>query len=140
MTLDFSPLQNALAQLAESLEYLNSDFAQDLQLCKQFRYATIHAFSCSYELSCKSLRRFLQSSTDSADIITAMTFPELIRTGYEKGLLQNSWSAWRLYRDARNSTSHAYAENIADEVLTKIPGFLAEAQYLHARLTEKSSA
>jgi nucleotidyltransferase substrate binding protein (TIGR01987 family) len=135
--LDFTPLHNALEQLSESLSYLGSDLAKDPKLFRQFRSATIQAFEYSYELSCKSIKRFLQASTPSAEIIEGMTFSELIRTAYEKGLIQHSWSVWRLYRDARNSTSHAYAERVADEVLEKIPAFLQEARYLYQKLMEK---
>ncbi len=138
--LDFSAFKNALEQLQKSLRFLNSDLAQDTELYEQFRSATIQAFEYCYELSHKSLKRFLQVQTPSSDMINAMSFPELIRTGYEKGLLQNSWSLWQEYRDARNKSSHAYDESVADKVLQKIPDFLDEALYLYDKLHEKKDA
>lgn len=43
-TIDTSSLQNALAQLQESLEFLDSDLAKNKKLYNQFRSATIQAF------------------------------------------------------------------------------------------------
>ncbi len=135
---NFDALHNALAQLTESLEFLHSELASNPKLLRQFRSATIQAFEYCYELAHKSLKRFLLQNTPSADVINEMTFADLIRTGHEKGLLQNSWSVWRLYRDARNSSSHAYSEQVANAVLQHVPAFLAEAQYLCQQLMQKT--
>src|SRR5688572_10594092 len=135
--LDFSVFKNALEQLRKSLAFLNSDLAQDRDVYEQFRSATIQAFEYCYELSHKSLKRFLRVKTPSAETIDEMTFSEMIRTGYEKGLLKNSWSVWQNYRDARNKSSHAYEESVANTVLQKIPDFLEEASYLYRKLEEK---
>ena len=97
MIIDISAFKNALEQLKTSLAYLQSDLSQDKGLYAQFRSATIQAFKYSYELSHKSLKRFFKMTMPSQDVIEDMTFSELIRTGYEKGLLQNSWSQWKLY-------------------------------------------
>jgi nucleotidyltransferase substrate binding protein (TIGR01987 family) len=139
-SLDFSNLQDAITQMKESLFFLESELAKDQRLYAQFRSAAIQAFEYSYELAHKSLKRFLQTTMPSAEIIAGMSFPELIRTGYEQGLLKNSWSIWKEYRDARNASSHAYSGQVADEVLTKIPAFLEEALYLHRKLDTKKNA
>jgi nucleotidyltransferase substrate binding protein (TIGR01987 family) len=139
-SLDFSSLDKAIKQLQKSLSYLDSDLAKnDSDLYAQFRSASIQAFEYCYELGHKSLKRYLQKTMPSQEIIDIMSFPELIRTGYETGLLQNSWNIWREYRDARNHTSHAYAEHIADSVLLVIPKFLHEIQFLYLKLNLSSS-
>ena len=69
-----------------------------------------------------------------------MSFSEMIRTAYEKGLVKNSWSLWQEYRDARNKTSHAYDETVADKVLEIIPLFLEEALYLYNKLETNKDA
>jgi nucleotidyltransferase substrate binding protein (TIGR01987 family) len=135
--LDFSAFDNALKQLQKSISFLKSDLANDKDIYEQFRSATIQAFEYCYELSHKSLKRFLQVKTPSSDIIDEMSFPEMIRTGYEKGLLKNSWSQWQEYRAARNKSSHAYDAKIADTVLETIPLFLEEALYLYNKLEAK---
>lgn len=139
-SLDFSIFKKALGQLQKSIAFLHSDLAKDKDLYEQFRGATIQAFEYSYELSHKSLKRFLKIKTPSSDVIEAMSFPELIRTGHDKGLLQNSWSVWQIYRESRNRSSHAYDENIADDVAQKASAFLQEGLYLYHQLEAKKDA
>lgn len=129
-TLSTSALEKAIGQLTTSLEYLNSDLAKDVGLYAQFRSASIQSFEYTYELTHKLLKKYLQQTMPSREIVDEMTFSELIRTGYEKGLLGNSWDIWKEYRDARNRTSHTYQEALADDVVEILPSFLLEAQYL----------
>jgi hypothetical protein len=65
-----------------------------------------------------------------------MSVQEIIRTGAEKGLLLHSWDEWRIYRAARNATSHAYNENKAEEVFLSIPAFYEDAIYLQHQLEQ----
>lgn len=39
-----------------------------------------------------------------------MSFPTLIRTASENGLLRSGWDTWYEFRKARNLTSHVYDE------------------------------
>jgi hypothetical protein len=66
------------------------------------------------------------------------SFPELIRTGSERGLLLSGWDVWKGYRTARGITSHTYDEARADQVFAVIPQFLQDARYLLAQLQERS--
>ena len=66
-----------------------------------------------------------------------MSFADLIRAGSDAGLLAGDWPAWRVYRDMRARTSHTYDEGTALEVVSAIPDFLTEADYLLARLEER---
>jgi nucleotidyltransferase substrate binding protein (TIGR01987 family) len=129
--IDYSALEKAIAQLETSLGYTQSNLAKsDPQLAVQFRSASIQAFEYTYELSHKLLKRYLESTDPSPERLDAMNFQDLIRTGAEKGMLQNSWDKWQLYRKARGITSHTYNEVSAVEVFALIPAFLAEAQFL----------
>ena len=101
--------------------------------------ACIQRFEFVYELSHKTLRRFLRVDSASSDEIDALTFPDLIRVGAARGLLLNGWPRWRDYRDARSISSHTYDEPKARKVFALIPQFLDEARYLHARLKEELS-
>ena len=90
--IDISPLEKAIAQLQESLNYADSDLAKyDARLARQFRSAAIQAFEYTYELSHKMLKRYLEATEPTPESIDAMSFQELIRTGAEKGLLLHSW-------------------------------------------------
>ena len=132
MSLDISPLINAIARLSEGLQRYQQDIT-DIQI----RDGLVQRFEFTYEISHKMLKRYLEQSSASPDQFDAMPFADLIRTANEQGLLQGDWPAWRGYRDMRSKTSHTYDEDIALQVVAGIPAFLAEAQFLAAQLTER---
>lgn len=138
-TLDYSPLERALAQLEKSLGYFHSEMGRkNPDLREQFRAATIQAFEYTYELSHKMLKRYLKATWPNPSEIDEMSFQTLIRTGWNRGLLRNSWDQWRLYRIARGTTSHTYDEVKAIEVLAIVPDFVEEARHLLTELRNRT--
>jgi hypothetical protein len=79
------------------------------------------------------LERFLMRAA-SVEPDQKMTFPTLIRTASEMGLLRSGWDVWYGFREARNLTSHVYNEEVARRVVDKIPSFAEEAEHLYAEL------
>jgi nucleotidyltransferase substrate binding protein (TIGR01987 family) len=132
MALDQSLLEKAVARLAEGLARYQRDSADD-----QIRDGLIQRFEFTYDLAPKILRRHLEAAADSPGSIDLMTFPSLIRTGWEQGLLQGGWPAWHGFRDMCNTTSHLYDEAKAVEVAAKIPAFLEEVQFLVQQLNAR---
>lgn len=132
MSLDISPLLNALARLQEGWARYQQDIS-DIQI----RDGLVQRFEFTYEISHKMLKRYLEQTSASPDQFDAMPFADLIRTANEQGLLKGDWPAWRGYRDMRSKTSHTYDEDVALQVVAGIPAFLAEAQFLAAQLTER---
>jgi nucleotidyltransferase substrate binding protein (TIGR01987 family) len=131
MSLDLTPLRSATDRLAEALARLKAT-PEDTVI----RDSVIKRFEFTYELSHKTLRRFLAEYGADADVVSTMTFPELIRTGNQKNLLRSEWPRWRAFRDARNRTAHTYQEKAAQAVLAEIPDFLAEAKHLYVSMRE----
>ena len=84
------------------------------------------------------LRRYLAMSDANPDSVAQMSFPTLIRTANERGLLLNEWSRWKQYRDDRNITSHTYDETKAIRVVAGIPAFIEEVRYLHDSMTQRA--
>jgi len=141
VTLDLSSFANALAQLEKSLVYCASELArQDPEIGRLFRAAAIQAFEFTYELSWKMLRRYLEATLPNPAAVAEMSFPELIRTGSERGLLLSGWDVWQGYRRARGTTSHTYDEVQADQVFAIIPQFAQEARHLLVQLQKRSGA
>lgn len=133
MKLELSSFEKALASLDEALaEYdrTQSQFVKD---------ACIQRFEYTYELAHKLLKRQLEAMSPNPSEIDQMSFPDMIRSGAERGLLANGWDEWRRFRDARNATSHAYNEKKANEVFVRIPAFRDEAAFLLARLQERNA-
>lgn len=135
MALDFSTLLNAIDRLAEGLARWKQDLSDT-----QIRDGLIQRFEFTYDLSHKMLRRALAESAANPEEIDRLSFPELIRTADEQGLLPGTWTDWRVYREMRNITSHSYDEAKALQVAAAIPAFLGEARGLAARLTARGAA
>jgi len=135
MPLDFTSLVNAVARLDEGLERYGRDPSD-----AQIRDGLIQRFEFTYDLSHRMLRRVLEESAAVPEEVDRMSFPTLIRTAAEQGLLRRGWEDWRLFREMRNITSHSYDEAKALQVAAAIPGFLDEARALVARLTGTAAA
>lgn len=134
MTLDPTPLGNAVQRLRDGLVRHRAE-PQDEQL----RDGPIQRFEFTYELSHKTLRRYLSYHGGSPDEITGLAFADLIRVGNAAGLLRGEWPAWRRFREMRTRTSHTYDARTAEEVVAAIPDFLAEAEYLLHELQRRSA-
>jgi nucleotidyltransferase substrate binding protein (TIGR01987 family) len=135
MALDFSSLAKAVARLDEGLTRYASDTGDS-----QIRDGLIQRFEFTYDLAHKMLRRVMEASAANPEAVDRMTFPELIRTAAEQGLTASGWPAWQAWREMRNITSHSYDEAKAMQVVSGIPGFLAEARDLLARLSRTAEA
>ena len=131
MTLDLSPLEKAVARLGEGLDRYQRDTSDT-----QIRDGLIQRFEFTYDLAHKMLRRTLAEASATPEEIDRMSFPTLIRTADEQGLLKSDWTVWHDYRDMRNITSHTYDEAKALEVAAHIPDFLEEARELTRRLRQ----
>lgn len=129
MSLDFTPLERAVARLSEGLSRHQAEPADT-----QLRDGLIQRFEFTYDLSHKMLRRALEAAAATPGEIDRMSFPTLVRTGYEQGLLEQGWPAWEAYRKMRNITSHTYDETRASAVVAMIPEFLGEVRFLVDRL------
>ncbi len=132
MTLNFTPLRNAIARLDEGMQRYLVD-PTDIQI----RDGLIQRFEFTYDLSHKSLRRAIEAASPNPEEVDQMTFPTLIRTAFEQRLIAGDWNDWQEYRKMRNITSHTYDEAKAREVTAAIPGFLTEASELLARLENR---
>lgn len=139
MDLEFSPLESAISQLEKSLKFATSPMAnRDVELFEQLRNSVIQCFEFTYELSHKMLKRYLEHTAASPEDADLSTFQNLIRTGNEKGLLRSDWSQWKIYRQARTDSSHAYDVGKAEAVYAIAPDFLEEAKYLYRQLIREN--
>jgi len=140
LSLDYTPLVNAIAQLEKSLTYANSPAAlADPGLREQLRNSVIQCFEFTYELSWKMLKRYLEETEASPVDIDISTFQDLIRLGNERALLRSDWRQWKTYRQARTDSSHTYDAAKAEAVFAVAPDFLIEARALLNELTRRSA-
>jgi nucleotidyltransferase substrate binding protein (TIGR01987 family) len=138
MPLDLSSLRDAIAQAEDALSYTRSDLAKnDAGLAMHLQAGSIQAFEFTYELSIKTLKRYLQETEATPSDVEEMSFNQLIRRGYELGLLQAEIEQWRDFRRSRGLTSHTYNKEKAEGVFTRIPDFLREATFLLMQLEKR---
>ena len=126
-----TPLENALETLLEAINIYQSESSNTL-----VRDGLIQRFEFCYDLSTKFLKRHLSHIADDPNATHEMSFQEIIRDGYTKGLLKNSWDTWHSYREGRNITSHSYDEKKALSVVGIIPDFYSEAYYFLTKLQQ----
>lgn len=132
IVLDLQPLKKAIARLGEGIARYEQDIADT-----QIRDGLVQRFEFTYEISHKTLKRYLELASASSDAFDSMAFPDLIRSANGQGLLLSDWPVWRRFREMRSKTSHSYDEAVALEVVAAIPAFLAEAAYLCAQLQSR---
>jgi nucleotidyltransferase substrate binding protein (TIGR01987 family) len=126
---DFSPLSRAIARLDEGWHRYQQDTSDT-----PIRDGLIQRFEFTYEISHKMLKRHLEAVSPNPTELDEMSFQDLIRSANEQDLLLGGWPDWKRYRDMRAKTSHSYDEDVAQDVVSGIPGFLAEAGHLLQRL------
>ena len=101
---------------------------------------TIQAFEFTYELVIKFIRRYLEHTEPSRETIASMTFPTLIRTANERGLMVTDITIWKQFRDARNITSHTYDQMKAIEVMSVIPLFIDACEQFIDTLQQRTKS
>lgn len=131
MKLDLNALEKANISFSKAInEYsLNEDneFVRD---------SVIQRFEYTYELSSKIIKRYLSVTSADPSSINEMSFQELVRESYTKGILKNSWDIWKRYRENRNRTSHGYNETDAIEIAENVQVFYSEVEFLLSKLEE----
>ena len=129
MKLDLAPLDDAIAQLEEAIEYHGSELASgDPALKLHLRAAAIQAFGFTYELSFKMAKRHLEQVSPNPAAFDEMSFKAIMREAFRRGLVQSEVPIWDQYRMLRGTTSHTYNAGKAQMVFESLPDFLREAE------------
>lgn len=140
MALDLTSLRLAIAQTDEALEFCRSDLARfNPRLALHLRAAAVQAFEFTYDLSHYTLKRYLEETEPNPAGVEEMSFDDLIRRGYELGLLQAEVSEWGMFRRQRDTVRHTYNESKAQDAFNGIPGFLKNAKFLSNEIERRQS-
>lgn len=79
------------------------------------------------------LKRRLEADSASPYEIDNLLFKKLIRTGAEKGFIDNPLG-WFKYRRLRNQTAHAFCKDKASAVYSQANPLLESASHLYSCL------
>ncbi len=129
---DLRPFASALKQLQLAIGARANEPDNTL-----IRDAVIQRFEFTYELSVKTLRRYLRSIAPSNDEVDELSFRELLRRAGDFKLLHGDVLKWLDFRQARTDTVHTYNEMRAVEVAATAEDFAAEALALLTALQER---
>lgn len=137
--LDTSSFRKALDQLLMMLKAAPG-FAQakDETTDLIVRTAIIKGFEYSYEMATKTMKRFVEELNLQKETQGEMSFREILRAAFDFELIRDV-DSWFVYRDKRNSTSHAYADEIAEDILKILPDFLNDARFLLERIEKRKT-
>ncbi|MDR1786126.1 MAG: nucleotidyltransferase substrate binding protein [Spirochaetaceae bacterium] len=133
MPIDFSPFEKALSSLKEAVSVFDRDKTNTI-----VRDSVIQRYEYTYEMAYKMLRRFLLEAESSRQQVEEMFFADIIRTANARGLLLRDLAQWNRYRRMRNLTSHTYDEFSADSVVSIIPDFIEDADFLYAKIAGRT--
>lgn len=125
--LDLSSLKKALDGLKEVLAMEETPVVRD---------NAIQRFEYTYELGVKMLRRYLEMTEPTTIEIDEASFRDLIRIGWERGCIRDP-QPWFAYREARNTTSHAYDEKKAEAIYAELSNFSDDAAFLFEALSNR---
>lgn len=128
-TLDLTAFKNAIATLGEALTEYEKDRTNTF-----VRDSCIQRFEYCFDISKKILIRYLKRISDDPMEIDREKLSNIIRRAYTLGIVKHSWDEWDIYRENRNNTSHGYNENIAIDIVEKLPLFYNELIYLVERI------
>lgn len=135
--LDLTSLEDASSQLKTAIDFSISDLAKsDVKIFEQFRNSVVQCFEYTYELSVKSLRRYIELTSDNPSLVDDWEFKELIREAAVRGIIEKPQD-WFDYRKLRNISSHAYSRSKAEEVYQKAENLYYSSQSLISFLKSK---
>lgn len=129
--LNLTTLIKATDSFKTAIDEYNKDESNDF-----VRDSCIQRFEYCYDLTTKMIKRYLSTTSENPSAINEMSFQEIIREAYTKGVLKNSWDKWWEYRDDRNATSHGYDKNKAIEIVKGLRVFYLEIAFFLERLKD----
>ena len=130
--IDLTSFEKALNSLNEVIRVYSYDETNLIT-----RDSMIQRFEYTYSIALKMIKRFFSQGAFVLENIESMTFNEMIRQANKMGLLDSNLEKWDIFRQKRNLTSHTYDEEIAVKVVSIIPDFAEEAEFLLKQLKEK---
>ena len=131
MPLNLNSLKKAISSMERALNFAekrlgSADVSMDEK--EVIQAGVIQNFEFTYELCWKFMKRWLEANL-MPGLLDGATRKELFRNALEQKLISDFFS-WVKYHELRNTTSHTYNRNVADEIYSMSKDFLKDAIYL----------
>ncbi|KUO49287.1 MAG: nucleotidyltransferase [Desulfitibacter sp. BRH_c19] len=129
--LDLSSLRKAVLSLERALGFTGERLAiSNISVEEEevIKAGVIQNFEFTYELCWKFMKRWLELNL-MPGLLDGASRKELFRNALEQKLISD-FSSWVRYHELRNTTSHTYNREVADEIYSITNDFLEDATYL----------
>lgn len=139
MKLDTTSLNRALISYENALNFainrLNCENVSEVEM-NVIKAGVIQNFEFTYELCWKFMKRWLESNL-MPGLLDGSSRKELFRNALENKLISD-FDRWVKYHELRNTTSHTYNYEIADEIYDISTEFYADARNLYEQIEAKN--
>lgn len=139
MLLDLSSLRKAISSMERAINFADDRLATNNILLDEkevIQAGVIQNFEFTYELCWKFMKRWLELNL-TPGLFDGATRKELFRNALEQELITD-FSSWVRYHELRNTTSHTYNRDIAEEIYLVSKDFLKDAIYLRGALEARN--
>lgn len=127
MNVETAYLERCIATLDKALALLKQSDPEVIDY-DMYRSACVKEFEIILEQSGKLLRKVLKPFFHSSQAVDQLVFKDVFRHAVLRNILTaEAGERWLQYRDNRNSTAHDYDANFAEETVTLLPQFIADA-------------
>lgn len=127
MSIDITYYERCISALEKAYTLLLKTDAENIDY-DMYRSACIKEFEIILEQSGKLLRKILKPYFHSGKAVDQLYFKDVFRQAVLRGIIRvDVCERWLKYRDNRNHTAHDYGVNFAEETLSLLPVFIADA-------------
>jgi len=139
MLLDLSSLRRAISSMERARNFADERLAHNnisIDEKEVIQAGVIQNFEFTYELCWKFMKRWIELNL-TPGLLDGATRKELFRNALEQKLISD-FSIWVRYHEIRNTTSHTYNRDVAEEIYSVSKAFLADAIYLLSALEARN--
>ena len=130
MKIDTTYLKRCILALDRAYNLLEKYSVDDIEY-DIYRSATIKEFEIILEQSGKLLKKRIKPYFHSSKAVDSLYFKDIFREAGLHGLLNiEEVERWLKYRDNRNTTSHDYGVDLANETLVLMEQFIVDSTKL----------
>lgn len=132
MALNFNSLRDSIATLEKTLKIAKKIEMENLdkELFEAVRSGVIQNYEVCYESAWKAMKKWIEENVEEVDGVTRRA---LFIKAFENKLILDV-EEWMLFHKARNSTSHVYEEETAEEVYAIAFKFVKPVKGLYEKL------
>lgn len=132
--IDTEYLDKCIKTLQRSYELLKNAEEDSIEY-EMYRNSLIKGFEMTIKQSGKILRKKLSPYFSSRRELDKVKYKDLYRHALKHSLLETQEvERWFKYRDNRNTTTHDYGQEFAEETLSIIEAFIKDAYRLKAMI------